>query len=481
MEDSRVAALSTQLNLHLGAQRYELWFNNQARLCIDGDCLTIRTARPFVRDWLRKNLASDIRSCWEAVIGHAGTVEFDLDEALAHITPKPAKSDGIADRGAAPSRDGETTADPKKIKQRASRASAPARIPTHTGPKLSRNAEELATFVVGPGNDYAFHSAEITGRGRQQASVLVFCGPTGVGKTHLLRAIVREYRRNHPRAAAVYLSAEQFTTEFVEAVRGSGLPSFRQKCRGARLLAIDDLQFFAGKARTLEELLHTLDAMAADGRQLVFASDRPLGELRGLGQELLSRLSGGLICEIKPAEYATRLGILQQLCKEMGLAADDAVLTLIAQKITEGARELKGVLLRIKAMSDAFDEPISDALAVRALSDLARHSARPVKLADVQKAVCDEFGIEPSQLRSERKGRSLSEPRMIAMWLARKYTKAPWSEIGEYFGRRSHSTVISAHRRVEKLISTHAQIGVADRPCKVEDAIRRLETAIRTA
>jgi chromosomal replication initiator protein len=480
MEDSRVAALSTQLNQHLGAQRYELWFNNQARLCIDGDCLTIRAARPFVRDWLRKNLASDIRSCWEAVAGRAGTVEFDLDEALAHSTPKSGKCESST-AGTTTPRDGEAPAKPEKAQHSAPASPSPSRKSTRTESTSPRKVEELATFVVGPGNEYACHAAEMTARGRHQASLLVFCGATGIGKTHLLRAIVRDYRRNHPRAAAVYLSAEQFTTGFVDAVRGSGLPSFRQKCRGARLLAIDDLQFFAGKARTLEELLHTLDSMTPDGRQVVFASDRPLGELRGLGQELLSRLSAGLICEITPADFATRLGILRQLCKELGLAADESVLTLIAQNITEGARELKGALLRIKAMSDAFDEPISHELTTRALADLARHSARPVKLADVQKAVCDEFGIDPSQLRSERKGRSLSEPRMIAMWLARKYTKAPWSEIGEYFGRRSHSTVISAHRRVEKLISSQAQIGVANRSRNVEDAIRRLEAAIRTA
>jgi len=221
--------------------------------------------------------------------------------------------------------------------------------------------------------------------------------------------------------------------------------------------------------------------MAAEGRQLVLGSDRPLGELRGLGQELISRLSAGLICEIGPPDYASRLGILRRLCLELDLAVDDAVLTLVARKINEGARELKGALLRIEAMSDAFKKPISHDLAMRALGDLARHNTRAVRLCEVEKAVCSEFGIEPAQLRSERKGRSLSEPRMIAMWLARKFTKAPWSEIGEYFGRRSHSTVISAHRRVEKLISSQAQIGMADRSCKVEDAIRRLETVIRTA
>jgi chromosomal replication initiator protein len=247
------------------------------------------------------------------------------------------------------------------------------------------------------------------------------------------------------------------------------------------MLAIDDLQFFPGKRRTIEELLHTMDAMAAEGRQLVLASDRGLGELRALGPELLSRVSGGLICEIEQPEYATRLGILRRLRDAAGLAIDEAVLALVATQITAGARELQGALHRLDAMSNAYGEPISRELAERALADLARHNTRAIKLGDVQKAVCDLFGVEAGQLRSERKGRSLSEPRMLAMWLARKYTRAPWSEIGDFFGRRSHSTVISAHRKVERLITSRAQIGVADQACNVEDAIRRLESALRTA
>ena len=165
----------------------------------------------------------------------------------------------------------------------------------------------------------------------------------------------------------------------------------------------------------------------------------------------------------------------------MGLTIGDDVLRMVATQITAGARELRGALHRLQAMSQAHEQPITRELADRALADLARHRTRTVRLADVQKAVCDVFGVEPAQLRSDRKGRSVSEPRMLAMWLARKYTRAAWSEIGEFFGRRSHSTVISAHRRVEKLISTQAEIGVHDRPCSVEEAIRRLEKALRTA
>jgi chromosomal replication initiator protein len=160
---------------------------------------------------------------------------------------------------------------------------------------------------------------------------------------------------------------------------------------------------------------------------------------------------------------------------------DDDALSTVAAQINAGARELRGALHRLQAMSLAYDEPVTREMAERAIADLVRHSARTVRLADVQKVVCDMFGVEPSQLRSDGKGRALSEPRILAMWLARKYTRAAWSDIAQFFGRRSHSTVISAHRRVEKLISSHGQIGLSNRECTVEEAIRRLECALRTA
>jgi chromosomal replication initiator protein len=470
MEDSQVAAaLSAELTRRIGPQRFELWFKTQSQQIVDGDTLTIRAANAFVLDWLKKNLADDVRASWEAVAGQNAVVTYDVCTVVEKCKGK-GTAETVASSVAAVVADVVSVAKPR----------AAGKSPKGEAPALNGIAD-LSAFVVGSSNEYAFRSAELTGRGRQQASPLLICGPSGVGKTHLLRAVVREYRRHHPRATAVYLSAEQFTTGFLEALRGSGLPSFRQKCRGAKLLAIDDLQFFPGKRRTIEELLHTFDTMAAEGRQLVLASDRGLNELRALGPELISRLSGGLICEMESPEFATRVGMLRRLRDEMGLVMDDSVLTIVATQITAGARELRGALNRLDAMSHAYEEPISRELVERGLAELARHSVRTVRLGDVEKVVCDVFGIEPMQLRSDRKGRSVSEPRMLGMWLARKYTRAPWSEIGEFFGRRSHSTVISAHRRVEKLITDRAQIGLADQSCTVEEAIRKLETALRTA
>jgi chromosomal replication initiator protein len=259
------------------------------------------------------------------------------------------------------------------------------------------------------------------------------------------------------------------------------LPSFRQKCRGADLLLIDDVQFFLGKPKTVEEFHYTVDSLVAAGRQLVLACDRNLSALRALGPELTSRLAGGLICEIAAPEFATRQSILKQLCTELNVKLGDEVLKLVATQITAGPRELRGAIHRLQAVSVATGQSISRQLVESTLSDLVRQSTRTVRLADVQQAVCDVFGVEAAQLRSDHKGRSQSEPRMLAMWLARKYTRAPWSEIGQFFGRKSHSTVISAHRRVEKLITAQGQVGLGNSPCGVEETIRRLETALRTA
>jgi chromosomal replication initiator protein len=486
MEDSQVvAALSAQLAERIGRKRFDLWFTSQAQLCARDQCLTIRAASTFVRDWLKAYFADEIRACWEAMVGVAGAVEFVVDATLTpsqEVNGAATSADNPSTSNSSPSGTDATAKTPAKRRERNQQTpSVTASAAALAGPPGQRRIPGLAGFIVGPSNEYALRAAELTAAGRQQASPLVLCGPTGVGKTHLLRAIQQEFRLHNPRKVAVYLTAEQFTTGYVEAVRGSGLPSFRQKCRGASLLVIDDLQFFVGKRRTIEELLYTLDTLAAEGRQIVLASDRGLAELRALGPELVSRLAGGLICEMGPAEFATRLGIVRQFAEEAGAQLADDIAKLLAMQITAGARELRGAIHRLKAMCTALNEPISRSVAERAIAELARHNTRAVRLADVQKVVCEAFGVEPATLRSDRKQRSVAEPRMVAMWLARKYTRAPWSEIGQFFGRASHSTVISAHKRFEKLIAAQGQIGMDNQPCHVDDAIRRLEAALRTA
>ena len=308
-----------------------------------------------------------------------------------------------------------------------------------------------------------------------QITPLMFYGPTSVGKTHLLEGIWTAARKSHQRLTAVYLSAEQFTSQFLEALRGSGLPSFRRKYRGVGVLILDDLQFFVGKRATQVELLHTVDGFLREGRQLVFAADRSPAELAELGPELTTRLTGGLVCRIEPPDHATRLGIVGQMARRMKLHVPPEVQQFVASRLTSHARELSGALCRLQATSEALGRPISLPLAEEALADLIRHNGRVVRLPDIEKAVCEVFGLEPASLQSDAKGKRVSHPRMLAMWLARKHTRAALSEIGHYFGRRSHSTVISAQKRVDGWMASGRPLDLAEHRWPADDAIRQVE------
>jgi chromosomal replication initiator protein len=238
---------------------------------------------------------------------------------------------------------------------------------------------------------------------------------------------------------------------------------------------IDDLQFFIGKRATQVELLHTIDTFLREGRQLVFAADRSPAELAELGPELTTRLTGGLVCRIEPPDQATRLGIVAQMARRMKLRVPTEVQQFVASRLTSHARELSGALCRLKATSQSLDRPISLAMAEEALADLIRHSGRVVRLADIEKAVCDVFGLESASLQSDAKAKRVSYPRMLAMWLARKHTRAALSEIGHYFGRRSHSTVISAQKRVDGWMASGMPLELPEHHWPADDAIRQIE------
>lgn len=482
MEDSEVVAeMRTRLAEQLGQERYELWFTRETQLRFTPMSLTVVAASAFKRDWLRRNFAEGVRAVCAAVVGGEVRVEFEVDQSLH----------AAADQSQEPVQPMErvestcVAALPRKV-HAAGTHPAGFQAPTRPASKVAvaqaaRQEPRLAELVVGTSNEYAFRSAEVTAHGLQQASPLTFSGPTGVGKTHLLRAIRAEYRLTHPRARAVYLTAEQFLSSFVEALRGSGMPSFRQKCRGADLLLIDDIQFLVGKRGSLDEMLHTVDSLLADGRQLVLATDKPLGELGAMGKDLLSRLASGLVCNLQLPDFSMRCEIVRRISRELRLELETDVVELVAGQFHGGARELRGALNRLQATSMAYTRPVTISLATAALADLAQRTPRQVRLSDVEQAICSVFGVEREDLRSERKSRAIHEPRMLAMWLARRYTRAAWSEIGEFFGRRSHSTVISAHRRVESLISSRSEIALSHEKCDMEEAIRRVEAVLRTA
>jgi chromosomal replication initiator protein len=199
-----------------------------------------------------------------------------------------------------------------------------------------------------------------------------------------------------------------------------------------------------------------------------------------LGPELVARLSGGVGCRLDLPDFATRAGIVRQMAAQMRISVPRDVENYIAAHFTSQSRELLGALKRLQATSDALDKPVTLSLAEEALAELVDQSNLAVKLADIDKAVCDVFGLTSTSLQSTVKAQAVSHPRMLAMFLARKYTRAPLSEIGAYFGRRSHSTVISAQRKVESWMATGAAVRMDHRAVSLEETLRRVEQQLRT-
>jgi len=222
-------------------------------------------------------------------------------------------------------------------------------------------------------------------------------------------------------------------------------------------------------------LLHTIDDLLRQGRQLVFAADRAPSEFTDWAPELVTRLNAGMVCHLESADYATRLGILEQMGRRLEVEVPQEVREFIASRLTTHARELSGALCRLKATSQAWGAPITLAMAQETLAEMIRHGSRVVQLHDIEKAVCDVLGVDASELQSGCKAKDASYPRMLAMWLARKHTRAALSEIGQYFGRRSHSTVISAQRRVDGWMASGVPLKLTHSVWHVDEAIRLVE------
>jgi chromosomal replication initiator protein len=480
--DAAAARVLDVFRVRLGEDRFAVWFGDAARVAVDAaagvPCVTITVGSGFAHEWLCRTFRAEFESAARDACGPAVRVAWEpaVAEESAAVPPAPAAPPPSATRrrGRGTSRRGPAAA--------AAAAGGLVVVPQPPAPPVAsgrRQGLRLADFVVGPSNRMACGAVEMAVARPGEISPLVIHGPSGVGKTHLLEAACERARELHPGITAVCLSAEQFTTAFLQALHGSGLPGFRRSCRNADVLVIDDLQFFVGKKATLLELQHTIDALQRQGRQVVLACDREIDALPDLGPELLTRLRGGMIARILPPDYDVRRGIVASICAGRNLAVPDDVVHYIATSMTRHARELFGAVNRLEATSQMLGLPVSLGMAEEALADLVRSSARSVRIADIERAVCKAFGIESGALQSSRRGRTASHPRMLAMFLARKHTHAALAEIGTYFGRRSHSTVIAAQKAVGEWVASQSRIVLADAAWDVEEAIRRVEDVLR--
>jgi chromosomal replication initiator protein len=463
MEDSdRLSVLREALRRRLGAERCDLWLGGRTRMAFTGETLRIACASPVELQWLRRRLQAPLAECCAAL--WSAPVEIVFEELPAAPTTVARAEDATASRPEKPS----TPRAPVETNCRPS--SAPPMTPRHT----------FDNFTIGPCNHLAAQAARDLAQQPGRFTPLLLHGPPGCGKTHLLYAIEHVARSARGRIRCVALTAEQFTSQFLDALNRRALPGFRQKTRSVDLLLIDDVQFFDNKKATLEELLYTIDALHSRGGQAALASDCTLADLHPMSPELACRISAGLTVALELPDCATRAGIFRTMALRANVKLEDQVVELVARQIVGSARLLSGALNRLLAASMAAKRPITSEITETVLADFCRQHAPQVRLADIQRAVCDVFGVESATLLSPRKNRAAAEPRMLAMWLARRYTRAALSEIGDFFGGRSHSTVVSAKRKLDGLISRGGEMIVGDHACPVEEAVRRVEARLRT-
>jgi chromosomal replication initiator protein len=326
-------------------------------------------------------------------------------------------------------------------------------------------------FVTGPGNHLAYSaSVAVANQPGKAYNPLFIHGGVGLGKTHLLQAICQEVLRKRPEMKICYISCDTFMNQFLECVQSGKMAEFRHRYRHVDMLVIDDIHCLADRERTQEEFFHTFNELYQSNRQIVLSSDSPPSEIPQLEDRLVSRFQWGMIAHVSKPCYETRVAIIKSKAKLRGITIPEDVIAYIAQRLDSNARELEGAITTLQGHAVLQNQKIDLALAKAALGDSQIHaSGSQVTLQNIISAVTNYYNVKLSDLQSKRRHKSITGPRQVCMWLARKRTRFSLEEIGAYFGGRDHTTVMHSIRIVEERMG--ADTGFAAQIEKLDQTI----------
>lgn len=320
------------------------------------------------------------------------------------------------------------------------------------GDRFTSDEFTFETFVVGPSNKLAYAaSMAVAEHPAQNYNPLLIYGDSGLGKTHLIYAIANVIRNHTPRSKIAYVKGDDLTNELVDAIREGKTAEMREKYRQADLLLVDDVQFIAGKKQTQEEFFHTFNTLYESGRQIVLTSDRPPSEMTLLDDRLRTRFEWGLLVDVAPPDFETRLAIVKNKAALLGMELPDKISAYIAENVTANVRQLEGTINKILAYKDLLGNDADEETVTRAMQDILKRSSEYIPTPEaILEYISKYYSLDEAVIRGQQRIRDAVAARQIAMYLIRSMTNLSLDEIGKVFDNRDHSTVLYSIQQVEK-------------------------------
>ena len=424
-----------ELQLQVSKANYDTWLKDSRGIAFAGSVFTVAVRSTFIAEWLKGRLHSTVCRILSSITGQNIDTTFQVQAAASATSP--AKPPPLTDGGVS-------------LKMRKPAGKYGALNTRYT----------FHTFVSGECNRLPYTAAqEISGNPGEIFNPLFIYGGTGTGKTHLLHAIGQGLAERE--VSVIYMSAEQFTNEFITSIRNNKTEEFRSKFSEASVLMLDDIQFLSGKTQTQECFFHILNDFLADNRQVVTTCDRPPKEIESLKIQLRSRLEGGLVADIHPPDHKTRLAILDLKSGLLKVNFDSSILNFLATNFHNNVRELEGALIRLASYARLDSTPIDLNTARQLLNDMlsvSKENSGYFPATQIINSVSDYYGIPPDDITGKKRDLKTSRARHVVMYLLRQQNHTNLSEIGRILGNRDHSTVIYGCEKITAAIVTDSQL-----------------------
>ena len=469
--------IGREIARRVGPRRWDMWFDSTTNFVVENGSLRIDADSRFVADWIERHFRDAIQNAARAELGETAQVRLEVRNRPGTREAQPLESP-------TETRKGELAEDAN------ARVPAPrrdtARRPTNRRRDRRESGPNLASFETGESNRLALDASRRVAEDLEgAASILFIHGDCGIGKTHLLRGLCARRQEVDRRAKVRYLTGEQFTNEYIHAVRHRELDAFRKGLRRLDLLAIDDVQFLSNKSSTQSEFLHTLDQLAMRGATIVVASDAHPRTVNRFSGPLTSRFLSGMVVQVERPDRELRVRLTKRLSTERGMRLSESATDTLASRCVGSVRELLGGLARLDALAriDGIEgeREIGSIAVQRALGDESTSSGgRPIRLANIIEVVCEAVGVDRDELLSTGRHRRVVLARGLCAYLAREMTNACFPEIATALGRTTHSTVHTADRRIRRQLEADEMVpSSAGEPIGLRDLVDEIRRSLR--